>query len=112
MWRRNMQTSERGMKKWMAFRSITDQYEGIRRILYDQKKIPRPILDEDKVDDINRCLVEAYNRKLNVTISYYDDGFIETCSGILKHISTVYRRIELTNQRKIPYTDIVDVEII
>lgn len=107
-----MQTSERGMKKWMAFQSITSQFEGIRQILHNQKKVARPILDEDKVDEINSTLVESYNRKLQITISYYDDGFIETCSGMLKHISTVYQHVELNDQRKIPYADIVDVEII
>ncbi|WP_416828207.1 hypothetical protein [Ectobacillus polymachus] len=46
-----MQT-ERGMKKWAAFQALTPQFEGIRKISHDQKKISRPVLDEDKVDNI------------------------------------------------------------
>lgn len=42
-------TIERGMKKWAAFQSITQQFEGIRKILVEQKKAVRPILNEDKM---------------------------------------------------------------
>lgn len=56
----SMQT-EREMKKWAAFQSITQQFEGIRQILSDQKKVERPILNEDKIEDINQALVAAYN---------------------------------------------------
>lgn len=107
-----MKTIERGMKKWVAFQSITAQYDGIKKILHNQKKVPRPVIDEDKIENINRILVEAYNLKLEIAITYYSDGFYKKCNGRMKNISTVYRCVEFTNSHVIQYTDIVDVEIV
>lgn len=111
-----MQSNERGMKKWMAFQALTPQYEGICKILHNQKKIPRPILDEDKMDEINQVLAEAYNQKFKIIIIYYDDGFLYNYTGILKNISSVFKYIEVVTesgvQHKVLYADIVDVNYI
>lgn len=111
-----MQARDRGMKKWMAFQSLTPQYEGIRRILHNQKKKPRPILNEDKIDEINRALIEAYNHKLEIVIAYYDDGFLNKHVGSIKNISSIFKHVVIiTPDREeyiVPYSDIIAADII
>ncbi|WP_379967359.1 YolD-like family protein [Ectobacillus sp. sgz5001026] len=110
-----MQISERGMKKWAAFQAIAPQFEGVKRMIQEQKKGARPILDEDKMDEINRTLAEAYNRKLAIVVTYYSDGHLYLYEGLLENISTIYRCIEVKTihgeEHTVPYIDIVDVEM-
>ncbi|WP_416826830.1 YolD-like family protein [Ectobacillus polymachus] len=109
-----MQINERGMKKWAAFQAITPQFEGVKRIIQEQQKAVRPILDENKIDEINRTLAQAYNKKLAISVTYYNNGFFHQYEGWLENISTVYRCIEVKTtvgeHRIFPYVDIVDVD--
>ncbi|WP_379969148.1 YolD-like family protein [Ectobacillus sp. sgz5001026] len=111
-----MQARDRGMKKWMAFQSLTPQYEGIRRILHNQKKKPRSILSEDKIDEINRALVEAYNKKLEIVITYYNDGFLNKYAGSIKNISTIFKHVVIITSNRaeyvVPYDDIIAANLI
>ncbi|WP_416828594.1 YolD-like family protein [Ectobacillus polymachus] len=56
--------------------------------------------------------MDAYNKKLDIIVTYYNDGFLHSHNGTIKNISTVYRCVEFTDSRVIPYADIMDTKII
>lgn len=69
---------ERGMKKWRPFAAMPQQFTAIREMINDQTKIPRPILDEDQMEENNRLLIEALETNPSIRITYYKDG--RSCS--------------------------------
>ncbi|MGG1220187.1 YolD-like family protein [Priestia endophytica] len=71
---------DRGMKKWRAFASIPEQYVGLQEMIDKQSEIPKPLLTEDQMEQINQVLVEALHTNQKVYLTCYKHGkhIIET----------------------------------
>ncbi|WP_129692238.1 YolD-like family protein [Gottfriedia acidiceleris] len=76
----------RGIIKWQPFVSIPQQFKGIAEIIDNQKKVAHPILNDDEQERINYILVEAVERKNDVSLIYWDKGCIETEIGKIKKV--------------------------
>ncbi|MBP0723926.1 YolD-like family protein [Bacillus sp. RG28] len=79
----------RGIIKWQPFASIPQQFKGIADIIDNQRKIPRPILNDDEKERINYYLVEAVERKNDVSLVYWVKGRIETVIGKIKKVDQI-----------------------
>ncbi|MGG2093473.1 YolD-like family protein [Bacillus sp. S13(2024)] len=66
----------RGMVKWQPFASMPEQFAGIKQIIEEQTKIPRPILTQDAKEEIERALLESMKLQKTIMISYYENGQI------------------------------------
>ncbi|MBE7122962.1 YolD-like family protein [Bacillus cereus] len=66
----------RGMVKWCPFASMTEQFEGIHRIIQEQSEVEKPVLDEQQIEEIGRTLHEALHTKQEVNLWYYKNGYI------------------------------------
>ncbi|MGH0588847.1 YolD-like family protein [Bacillus mycoides] len=66
----------RGMVKWLPFASLTEQFEGIDRILEEQHKVPKPFLTNDTKERIEQGLNESLQNDKEILISYYRNGYI------------------------------------
>lgn len=66
----------RGMQKFLAFASMPEQFEGIKRILQEQTKVKKPILDEQQKEEIERILWTALQTQCKVNLWYFHDGHI------------------------------------
>ncbi|MFD0769825.1 YolD-like family protein [Bacillus sp. CGMCC 1.60114] len=66
----------RGMVKWQPFASMPEQFAGIKQIVEEQTKIPRPIITQDAKEEIERVLLESMKLQKTILISYYQNGQI------------------------------------
>lgn len=65
----------RGMIKWAPFATMPEQFEKVASMIEDQTKIERPILSDDRLEEMNHILKKALHDKRNVRVEYYYDGF-------------------------------------
>ena len=99
--------SDRGMMKWAPYRSLVEQSEFLEQMRYEKNKKSRPVLTEDRVEEINRVL-QSYHGEV-VSITYYSDGY----TYLLK---TKIKRVDVENQQlilpegKLKFRDIVRIE--
>lgn len=65
----------RGMMKWQPFKSLSGQYRVLEEHEKQKRKVDKPDLSTDEIEDINALLV-SLTKGDEVIYSYYDDGMI------------------------------------
>lgn len=81
---------DRGMMKWLSYKSLVEQEAFIKSTLEEQNKIDKPLLSQDEKMVINDFLVNYHGERIILT--YYKDGAILSYNGTIK-IDTIYRKI-------------------
>ncbi|NRQ69741.1 YolD-like family protein [Bacillus cereus] len=87
----------RGMVKWQPFASLPEQFEGIREILNDLNKVPKPIVTEDMKKQLQIGLVQSLQNKEEIHISYYRDGMVHDMYINVLHIEPITRTVYCTD---------------
>ncbi len=64
----------RGMIKWAPFATMPEQFETVERLVDDQTKISRPVLSDDRLEEMDRILKKAHADKRRIKVEYYYDG--------------------------------------
>ncbi|MBN3490821.1 YolD-like family protein [Acholeplasma equirhinis] len=100
---------DRGIIKWQPFDGLAGFHEILARIRYNQGKIPKPVLLDDKVDEINRELEDALNNHKMVLIKHFEDGYIYPYEGYIFKVDTIKQHIILTSKERFKMEDIVDL---
>jgi len=99
--------NDRGMKKWAPYASLIEQKGTMARMMHDKKKVVRPLISSDQAALIEERLLNYHGELL--TITYFDDGFIKTCTDTIKKIEPFQKRIEC-ECHIIAYRDILAIE--
>ncbi|PGZ17605.1 3-oxoacyl-ACP synthase [Bacillus cereus] len=104
----------RGMVKWQAFKSLPEQYEGIREIMEDLNKVQKPILTEDAKERIEQVLIKSMQYDEEVLISYYRKGMICNMYINVSHIDSFTKTVYCTDAFKLnsefKFDEIVNAE--
>ncbi|MGG1340165.1 YolD-like family protein [Bacillus toyonensis] len=87
----------RGMVKWLPFASMPEQHEGIKELLNDLNKIPKPIVTEDMKEQIEHSLIRSMQSKEEILISYYRDGIIHEMYINVQHMEPMLKTIYCTD---------------
>ncbi|MES5896913.1 YolD-like family protein [Bacillus cereus group sp. RP43] len=87
----------RGMVKWQPFASMPEQYEGIRGILEDLNKVPKPIVTEDMKEQLQIGLIQSLQNKEEILISYYRDGMVHEMYINVLHIEPMLKIVYCTD---------------
>ncbi|MGG3527999.1 YolD-like family protein [Bacillus pseudomycoides] len=69
-------SKERGMVKWTPFASMPEQFAGIRKIIEEKTKVPRPILTQDTKEMNENKLLFSLLSEEEILITYYEDGYV------------------------------------
>lgn len=100
--------SDRGMKKWVPYKSLIEQEVFINKMRVNKSKIEKPILFEEEMEKINYYLTQK--RCETLIFSFYEDGFIYKIETKIKTIDLSTKTIVFENNLKINLYDLVDVE--
>lgn len=98
----------RRMIKWKPFYSVPGIEKIAKEINEEKEKIDRPIILNSR--DINYNIEIALNKKSDVTIKYYDYGFLKIKTGKITNINTIYKYLEINNKR-IYFKNIIKLDI-
>ncbi|MDA1631776.1 YolD-like family protein [Bacillus cereus] len=87
----------RGMVKWQPFAAMPEQFVGIREILSDLNKVPKPIVSEDMQEQLQIGLVQSLQAKEEILISYYRDGMVQDMYINVLHIEPTLKTVYCTD---------------
>ena len=99
--------SDRGMMKWAPYRSLVEQSEFLEHMRYEKNKKTRPLLTEDRVEEINRVLQNYHGETVGIT--YYSDGYTYLIRTPIKRID-VENQILILPAGKLKFCDIIRIE--
>ncbi|MGP9042081.1 YolD-like family protein [Cytobacillus kochii] len=103
---------DRGMKKWQGF-FMPEHVQALNSLQREDSKIPRPILSEDQIEEMERVIVEGLEENSQLALTCWKDGFLIKRVGFLKSVDPVNKRIQLFEQdtlHQINFLSVVQVE--
>lgn len=84
--------SDRGIKKWAPFKALIGQFDMIDEIIKNKNKVKKPILSQDKQEELDYFIS---NLQVNdeIKVTYYDDGEIKEEVLTIKRIDYISKII-------------------
>ncbi len=98
---------ERGMKKWMAYKSLTSQGDYLNKMRNEKSLEERPLISESKAEEINNILSNYQGE--TVIMSAYLGGHVRVIEGQIEKIDPIYKTLEIKNM-KISFKNIVEIK--
>ncbi|GAA0297541.1 hypothetical protein GGQ92_000365 [Gracilibacillus halotolerans] len=103
--------NDRGNMKWASL-MLPEHVESLQE-LFQENRIKKPILSEDKKEEIEYKLRKAIDTKLSVNITYFTQYKLAKVEGVITSFHPLQRilRIQCLDNEiiNIPITDICDV---
>lgn len=99
--------SERGMKKWLPYKSLDKQSDYLKKMAYEKGKKEKPSIAMEEAESINKILSSYHGQE--VSLSYFEDGYIHEEKGIIKKISIIYKYLIL-NDIAFSFSSIVSLQ--
>jgi len=100
---------DRGIIKWAPFDALVGYNQMIRELKLSLGKKDIPLLSDDQLEELNRNLHIAYNNQLEISIHYYQLGYIKETYGKIKKIDWIHQFIVLSNLEKIDAKLILEI---
>jgi len=85
---------DRGTIKWTSL-MLPEHVELLKEMWNETEKVNKPMLDPQEQELINDQLIQAYDQKLQIIVSFYKDGFIEETRGIIRALDTNQNKVSL-----------------
>lgn len=98
----------RGMKKWLPFKSLDGQYEMLEEMKRERRKMERPELSVDEMEEMNRILVSSVCGDV-VKVRFYCDGDIRECMKVFQKCDTEQQKLYLDGM-VLPLSDLLKIE--
>lgn len=102
--------SDRGMKKWLPFDSLTNTNKMKKDLNKRKLKVEMPILSEDQLTKLEIKIKESYYNKDEIIIYYYFNGNILNKQTKIKLIDYNKKQIVLSDNTKLYYKQIINVK--
>ncbi len=106
---------DRGNKKWVAM-MLPEHVEMIKQIHIDLNREEQPILDEDRISELEARISYSMQHHLPVEFTIMNDGFEYRISGYVQSIDHIQRNFKIRDLRdKVKYINfscIVDIEVL
>ncbi|GIO28403.1 YolD-like family protein [Ornithinibacillus bavariensis] len=104
--------SDRGSIKWTSL-MLPEHVELLKKIWNEDKKVVKPMLDEQELETINRRVIEANQNNEEVRITYFESGKIIEVQCIISKLDQLNQVIILQDLNKekhyIPFTSIYSI---
>lgn len=72
---------DRGNIKWQTSFLLPEHVAGIKQFAEESKKVSKPELDEQQLEEFERTICEAMEYNQSLTFVYWKNGFYETVVG-------------------------------
>ncbi|XMB86469.1 YolD-like family protein [Mycoplasmatota bacterium WC44] len=102
--------SDRGMMKWNSFNALIAHGSNIEKMMLERKKIPKPILSYDQLEELNELISLALLDEREVEIVYYHLGYILIHEGLIKNVD-LYKRELVFSDINIKLENIVGIKL-
>lgn len=100
--------------KWQGF-FMTEHTEIVKRVDWDKKKVKKPILDENQLDEINQTICEAMEFNQDLTFTLYDNGEFRLLFGNVHYVDPIKHELKILDKfnevYKVKFVDIISVHL-
>lgn len=100
---------DRGEIKWAPFNSVINGKYLMKNIEKEKSKIPKPLLSDEQIENIENIIKEAYINKVLIEFTIYKGGFIKQIKGLINNIEPSNKKILLENHKYIYFCEIINV---
>lgn len=108
-----MSLRDRGTKKWTAM-MLPEHVRELKKSLIDEKRIKRPILDEQEIEMLEETVIEAIDRDYPLIFSIFENGFIQTITGKVTFIDHIQKQFRVKDTSEIThfiaFKDVINIE--
>lgn len=99
----------RGMIKWQPFQSLKEQAVYLHKMQIERRKIEKPELSEDQIEEINYHLTH-YNKE-DISVLYYKNGFLYEEKGVIRKIDPTFQYL-IINDKKIEFNNLIELNLL
>ncbi|GIM45230.1 hypothetical protein DNHGIG_07790 [Collibacillus ludicampi] len=93
---------------------LPEHCEAMKRLEKEEKRQPRPVLDEQKIEEMSRVLADAIQDQRYISVIVYKPFGPDRVEIIPEKIDPYSKQLkgkdQEGNMRNIPLTDLIDVE--
>jgi len=100
--------SDRGMKKWNAYKTLEDHMPAVTKTVQNRYKKSKPLISSEEADEINYHLVNYAGEE--VVITYYRNEEINEITTTIKKISPENRELVLPDRSKIKFSELLGIK--
>lgn len=105
----------RGFVKWLAFKTIPEQYQQIERYMENQNKAERPSLLDNQLNVLNEKVNWKKFFKEKAIVTYWKQDYYYQHEAYIKTVDTFNQVIIISNEdgnetMEIPMKNIQDIE--
>jgi hypothetical protein len=86
-------------KKWQGF-FMPENIKILKDLWLDDKKTPKPHLDETKIDEMERLLIESMATKMLLEITTSKNGFFISHIGFVKKMDPLDKKIQMQDEQE------------
>ena len=99
---------DRNAIKWAPFNSVINGGSVINELIREQNKVKKPILTEEKIEEIEDYIISSYQSSIEIDIKYYKNYKFERIKGIITKIDALNKKITLENGISLYFCNIID----
>ena len=104
---------DRGTIKWTAM-MLPEHVESVKKALQEDNKITRPILDEDKLQEMELLLLEGMEYNLFLRYDIFKNGSIKQLSGRTIYMDHLKKELRIQDREDhihyIPFHTLVNIQ--
>ncbi|MFC7394766.1 YolD-like family protein [Scopulibacillus cellulosilyticus] len=107
---------ERGNKLWEGSRMFLPEHKkALSERRKNQQKAIKPILDEQKLEELNQCICYAKNNNLPVCVVYFQNGTLHKANGYIDAFYEISKELRITGNSikslTLKVADILEVQL-
>ena len=99
-------SSNRGMKKYLPFASLTEQAQYLSKMMEEKSKVTKPQISIEQAEKINKILLNYHSQEL--VIKFYIDGHIYNYEGRIDKINKK-EKILIIHDYILSFSNIIDI---
>ncbi|MFC0471893.1 YolD-like family protein [Halalkalibacter kiskunsagensis] len=82
--------------RWEGSRIMLPEHvEALRKLKEEHKKVPKPELEEQELQEIGIVVMDSLNYELQISLSYWNDGFYKDVVGVIDRVDMQSKRIKI-----------------
>ncbi|MGG3805347.1 YolD-like family protein [Metabacillus fastidiosus] len=104
---------DRGIIKWQAM-MLPEHAQSIKKLKEEEKKIQKPILDEQAIEEIEVNILQAMEFNQSLIFQVYIKGHLKYISGMVHYIDHINKQFRIKDEEDgvhfINFGDVIQVQ--
>lgn len=95
--------------RYLPFDALSGYKECLKETLKDYGKIEKPVILEDKRNELDLLIMDSFHEAKIINIIYYKNGYLYNIKGIIDKIDIANKTVNVSRQ-KLDIDNIINIE--